>query len=166
MGLETLRDRRLRRKLCLFYKILENKNPKYLYSLIPTRRSLYSTWNIQNIRLVNTKHNFFNNSFFPRTIIEWNNLDPHLKKSVLESNILKFIRPSPNSVYKCHKPRRICLITRIRLGLFHLKENKFKHGFQDTLNQLCSCRNDVESQNIFSSTFPNFLMKGALSWVL
>ena len=115
---------------------MENKNPKYLYSLIPTRRSLYSTWNIQNIRLVNTKHNFFNNSFFPWTIIEWNNLDPHLKRLVLKSNILKFIRPFPNSVYKCHKPRRICLTTRIRLGLNHLRENKFKHGFQDTLNQL------------------------------
>ena len=148
MGLESLRDRRWCRKLCLFYKILENKNPKYLYSLIPTRPSLYSTWNIQNIRLVYTKHNFFN-SFFPWTIIEWNNLDPHLKKSVLKSNILTFIRLSPNSVYKCHKPRRICVITRIRLSLSHLRENKFEHVFQDTLNQLCSCGNDVESTEHF-----------------
>ena len=131
LGLESLRYRRWYRKLCLFYKILENKNPKYLFSLIPTRRSLSSARNIHNIPLVNTKHNFFKNSFFLSTIIEWNNLDPHLRKSenfsVFKSNILKFIRPSPNSVYNCHNPRGICLITRLRLGLSHLREHKFKH---------------------------------------
>ena len=121
--------------------------------MIPTRRSLYSTRNIHNITLDNTKHNFFKNSFFPSTITEWNNLDPHLRKSknfsVFKSNILKFIRPSPNSVYNCHNPRGICLITRLRLGLSHLREHKFKHGFQDTLNPLCSCGNDVESTEHF-----------------
>ena len=38
LGLEYLRYQPWRRKLCLFYKVLENKNPKYLFSLIPTRR--------------------------------------------------------------------------------------------------------------------------------
>ena len=153
LGLESLRDRRWCRKLCLFYKVLENERPKYLFSLIPSRRSLYWTRNIHNIPLVNTKHNFFKNSFFLSTIIEWNNLDPHLRKSenfsVFKSNILKFIRPSPNSVYNCHNPRGICLITRLRLGLSHLREHKFKHGFQDMLNPLCSCGNDVESTEHF-----------------
>ena len=149
------------RKLFLFYKVLENENPKYLFSLIPTRRSLYSARNIHNIPLVNTKHNFFKNSFFPSTIIEWNNLDPHLRKSenfsVFKSNILKFIRPSPNSVYNCHNPRGICLITRLRLGLSHLREHKFEHGFQDTLNPLCSCGNDVESTEHFLLHCPQFV---------
>ena len=78
LGLESLRDRRWCRKLCLFFKILENENPKYLFSLIPTRRSLYSARNIHNIPLVNTKHDFFKNPFFPSTIIEWNKVDPDL----------------------------------------------------------------------------------------
>ena len=64
LGLESLRDRRWCRKLCLFYKVLENENPKYLLSLIPTRRMLYSTRNIHNIPLVNTKHNFFKKLIF------------------------------------------------------------------------------------------------------
>ena len=80
--------------------------------------------------------------FFPSTIIEWNNLDHHLRKSencsVFKSNIRKFIRPSSNSVYNCHNLRGICFITKLWLGLSHLKEHKFKHGFQDTLNPLCS----------------------------
>ena len=115
LGLESLRDRCCCRMFCLFYKVLQNENPKYLFSLIPTRRSLYSTRNIHNIPLANAKHNFFKNYFFPSIIIKWNNLDPHLRKSedfsVFKSNILKFIRPSQNSVYNCYNPRRVCLIT-------------------------------------------------------
>ena len=100
-------------------------------------------------------------------VFEWNNLDPHLRKSenflLFKNNILKFIQPSPNSVYNCHNPRGICLITRLRLGLSHLREHKFRHGFQDTLNPLCSCGNDVEYTEHVLSTVPNSLMKGALS---
>ena len=77
--------------------------------LIPTRSSLYSTRKVRNIPLPNTKLNFFRNSFFPSTMTEWNNLDLHLRKSesflVFKSNYLKFIRPSPSSVYNFHKPR-------------------------------------------------------------
>ena len=65
LGLESLRDLRWCRKLCLFCKVLEKGNPKYLFSLIRTRRSLYSTRNIQNTPLVNAKHNFFQKLFFP-----------------------------------------------------------------------------------------------------
>ena len=32
--------------VCLFYKVLGNENPKYFFSLIPTRRSLHSTRNV------------------------------------------------------------------------------------------------------------------------
>ena len=65
LGLESLRALRWCRKLCLFCKVLEKGNPKYLFSLIRTRRSLYSTRNIHNTPLVNAKHNFFQKLFFP-----------------------------------------------------------------------------------------------------
>ena len=31
------------------------------------------------------------------------------------------------------------MLTRLRLGFSHLREHKFRHGFKDTLNPLCSC---------------------------
>ena len=37
------------------------------------------------------------------------------------------------------------LLTRLRLGLSQLYENKFRHCFQDTLNPLCECSKDIES---------------------
>ena len=146
--------------MCLFYKVLENENPKYLFSLNSTRRLLLSTRNIHDIPLPYTKHISFKNFSFPSTIIECNNLDPHLRKSesfsVFKSKILKFIRPSPNFICNYHNPRGICLAARLRHGLSHLREHKFKHGFQDTLNPLCSCRNDVESTEHFLLHCPQF----------
>ena len=55
------------------------------------------------------------------------------------------MRPSSNSFYNCHNPIRIKYITRILLGLSHLREHKFKHSFQDSINPICNCGNDVES---------------------
>ena len=61
--------------------------------------------------------------------------------SFFKSKILKFMRSKPNSIYNCHNPKGI------RLGLSHLREHKFKHNFQDCLNPLCSCGNDIETSS-------------------
>ena len=160
-GFESLRVRRWYRKLCLFYKVLNNEHPQYLFNLIPVRPTLYPTRNALNIPLLNANHNFFKNSFFPSTIIEWNKLDSGLRKaeslSLFKTNILKFIRPSPNSVYNCHNPKGLKFITRLRLGLSHLREHKFKHSFQDTINPLCSCGLDIESTEHFLLHCPQFV---------
>ena len=80
-GLESLLSHCWSRKLSLFYKVLENENPKCLFNLNPIRRLLYLTWNIHNILFLNTKHNFFQKFFFfSSTVIERNNLDPHYRK--------------------------------------------------------------------------------------
>ena len=128
---------------------MENANSKYLFNLIPGRHSLYSTRDINNIPVLNTKYNIFKNTFFPffpYTIIKLYNLDPRFRKSesfpIFKTNILKFIQLSSNSLYIYNKPRGICVIARLRLSLSHLKEKKFKHVFQHTINLLCSCDAD------------------------
>ena len=69
---------------------------------------------------------------------------------------LKFIRPFPNSVFNCHNCKGIKYLTRLRLGLSHLREHKFKNGFQDTLNPFCSCGLDVETNMHFFLYCPLF----------
>ena len=132
--------------ILLFFK--ENK-PVYLVNLIPTKNSNYNTRDADKITLFHTKHNFFKNTFFPSTAIEWNKLDPNLRSaaslSAFKKNLLKFIRPSPNSVFNCHNCKRIKYLTRQHLGLSHLRERKSKHSFQDTLNPFCSYGLDVET---------------------
>ena len=52
-----------------------------------------------------------------------------------------------NSIYNIHDPVGIKYLTRLRLGLSHLNEHKFRHNFQDCLNPLCSCSLQVETTN-------------------
>ena len=133
----------------VFYKIFKNKSSAYLFNLIPARNTHYPLRNSDKIPCFNTKHNFFKNSFFPSTLMEWNKLDVSLRKcdsfSIFKKETLKFIQPSSNSSYNCQNPIGIKYITRIRLGLSHLQEHTFKHSFQDSINSICNCGNDVES---------------------
>ena len=90
--------------------------------------------------------------FFPLKIIEWNKLDWKIKNSesivTFKKIILSFIRPSANSTFNYHNPRGIKLLSRLRLGLSHLREHKFKHSFQDSLNPFCSCgKGEVETSS-------------------
>ena len=66
-------------KLCLFHEMFKENKPVYLFSLVPTKFSNYNTRNIDKITPFQTKHNFFRNSFFPSTVIEWNKLDHNVR---------------------------------------------------------------------------------------
>ena len=37
------------------------------------------------------------------------------------------------------------MLTRLRLSLSLIREHKFQHNFQDTLNPICNCGEDIES---------------------
>ena len=112
----------------------------------------YRTRQCNKIPAINVKHNFFNNTFFLSTRMKWNKLDWEIKNSksivTFKKRILSFIRPSPNNTFNCHNPREIKLLSRLRLGLSHLREHKFKHSFQDSLNPFCSCgKGEVETSS-------------------
>ena len=130
LGLETLQQRSWYRKLCCFYKILKSKSLKYLYSIILIHNMSYRTTQCNKIPAINVKHDFFKNTFFPSTIIEWNKLDWKIKNSenieTFKKILLSFIRPSPNSTFNCHNPKGIKLQSRLTLGLSHFREHKFK----------------------------------------
>ena len=97
----------------------------------------------------NVKHTFLKNSFFPSTVTKWNNLNKSIKSSesfaLFKKSILQFIRPTPNSTFNYHNLIGIKLITRLRLGLSHLRDHKFKHNFLDCLNPICCCGKDIET---------------------
>ena len=149
LGFESLHARRWYRKLCYLYKFYVFKQPEYLFNLIPVRTPNYRTRKTDDVPYFNIKHNFFKNSFFPSAVIEWNKLDSRLRKAKsftdFKRNILSFIRPKANSIFNCNSSKGLKFFTRLRLGLSHLREHKFKHSFQDSINPLCSCSLDIES---------------------
>ena len=84
----------------------------------------------------------------------------HFKKSILQ-----FIRPSPSSTYNSFSNKGIKHVTRLRLGLSHLRDHKFKHGFLDSLNLICICGLEVETTCHYSIA-PILQMKDLSSWTL
>ena len=63
--------------------------------------------------------------------------------------ILKFIRPEPNRVSSTQNFEGLKLHTRMRLGLSHLADHKFRYNFQDCLNPICSCGQKIETTSHF-----------------
>ena len=51
--------------------------------------------------------------------------------------ILSFIRTSENSVFAIHDTKGLKLLTCLRLNFSHLNEQKFRHGFRDTVDPVC-----------------------------
>ena len=63
--------------------------------------------------------------------------------------LLKEIRPKRSPLYDIHNPSGIKLLTRLRLGLSHLNEQKFNHNFNDCDNPFCTWRLEPESTSQF-----------------
>ena len=119
LGLGSLKQQRWFWDLCYFFKIAKNQSPKYLFDKIHTTKTAYRTRNnIDNILRLNVKHTFFKNSFFPSTVIEWNNHGESIRTSesfvLLKKTILQFIRPTPNRTFTCHSLIEIKLFTRFK----------------------------------------------------
>ena len=161
LGFEHLSDRRWCRRLCFFYKIKNKQTATYLRELLPSPNSSYNlrTNKIHNTPTSRTER--FQFSFFPYCISKWNQLNPELQNSVslqsFKRSLLLFIRPTASPIYTIHHARGLKLLTRLRLGLSHLREHKFRHNFNDTINPFCPCgTNSIESAEHFLLHCPNF----------
>ena len=64
IGIGHLRSKCWFRKLCLFYKIIKNKSPPYLFNLIPISSRLHTNRNSENVTPLKVRHNFFTKHFF------------------------------------------------------------------------------------------------------
>ena len=160
LGLEKLSDRRWLSRLSLFFKIINTKSPPYLFSLIPMRTNPIPTRSLHNVPLIHSRTEALKNYFFPNVVIEWNKLDTTLRNSlslaIFKKSISKSIRPRPNSIYGIFNPQGLKYLSRLRLNLSHLREHKFKHNFQDTINPICNCSLSVESTEHFFLHCLNF----------
>ena len=110
--------------------------------------SIYNTWVSYSIPPIKVRHDYFKNSFFLSAITEWNKLDLNIRNSAslntFKKKLRNFTQPCANSIFDIHNPLGIKLLTRLRLGLSHLHEHKFRHCFQNTLNPLWESGKDIE----------------------
>ena len=146
--------------MSFLYKVLKSESPSYLFNTIPNSNRQHQTRNSGNIPSFFAKHDYFKNSFFPSAITEWNKLDCYIRSAdsfkVFKKRLLSFIRPMPNSIYNIHNPLGVKYLTRLRIGFSHLKEHKFKHNFQDSVDPMCSCSSGIETTIHFFLHCVNF----------
>ena len=137
----------------MFYKILKNQSPSYLYELIPQSHHLFNLRNQNWIPEIFCRTESFRNSFLPYTIREWNKLGHDITQKTsfqsFRNILLKSIRPTANSVYGFCDPHGLKLLTRLRVGLSHLRDHKFRHGFNDTIDPFCPCNMEIETVSHF-----------------
>ena len=99
LRLEFPKFRHWFRKLCHFYKILNEKSWRLLFNLTPNQNTAHETRNSNNIPAIRVKHDYFKNTFFLSTISERNKLYQKIRNSgslsVIKS-LLNFTRPSAN----------------------------------------------------------------------
>ena len=89
------------------------------------------------------------NLFFLALLEEWFHLDPSIRNSetinAFKQKLLPSITPLENSIFNIFDPEGLKLLTRLRLGLSHLNELRFRHNFQECLNPLCTCSLETEN---------------------
>ena len=68
---------------------------------------------------------------------------------MFKKELLKFIRPEPNSTYNISDTKELKLLTRLLLGLSHLCDHKFRSNLHDGVSQMCSCGQKIETTTHF-----------------
>ena len=147
-----MKERRCFRRLCCFYKILNNQAPAYLYtSLLSPPSRHYDRRNYSKIRQIFSRTETFSNSFLPKTIREWDKLDTSIclapSYSVFRKALLDFIPSTANSTFATNDVSGLKLLICLRVGFSHLRDHKFRIHFQDTLNPFCPCSLEAEDNN-------------------
>ena len=150
LGLEYLADRRWLRRLSFFFKINNKCAPSYLSDIIPERAiSQYRIRKPTPVCNFHPRTDILSYSFFPYIIRTWNALDPDIRNlkslSAFKNSLRKFTKRSPSPLHGIHNPIGIKLVTRLRMGLSHLRDHKFRHNFRDTINPLCPCNIEPET---------------------
>ena len=113
-----------------------------LFRLIPNTAYSYQTRTMDKFTKYQCRTEAFQSSFFPWTITEWKSLDPqarNLSYTAFQKHFVHEFRPIPNCVFNIHNP------IRIKLGLSHLNQHKFKHKFHSCTNSKCICSFENES---------------------
>ncbi len=134
--------------------------PNYLRELLPSTvgaRTGRELRNAKDLTLVKTKKVKVYNSFIPKTIREWNNMDPYRYAPSLSSfkaSYKKGMLRSPNYLHQLELGDANIHHTRLRLGLSHLKAHLFTYNLTDS--PTCGCGLEAESTDHYILRCPVF----------
>ena len=142
-GFTSLKTRRLRHKLILFFKIVNGNVPNYLHQLLPPLVASTNPYHARNPlerRIPFCRTELYKNSFFPSTTKAWNDLSDSIKCSTSLSCFKRYLLQTDTVVppYFYIGPRVAQIIhCRLRLGMSNLGEHLYQRHLSN--NRSCSC---------------------------
>jgi hypothetical protein len=135
LGWPLLSRRRKKHRLNIMFKIQNQQSPLYLQNCCPqlTRdRTSYNLRSHMNISTPQQRTSTYQNSFFPKTIKDWNNLDTAVRflPSVdsFKDHLKKSISPKINKLYHHDCNKAAISQTRMRLGLSGLSSHRHDYN--------------------------------------
>ena len=103
LGLESLKDRRLLRRMSYLYKIILTKLLSYLYELFLSHQRPHCLKHPGCFKALRCRTKLFCNSLLPFNVHECNKLDSNTKNSdsyaIFRTKLLAFKRPVGNIIY-------------------------------------------------------------------
>ena len=145
----SLETRRSHHRLSLYYKIVNNKTPQYLRSLLTKLNSEqhpYQTRQSQNFVPYTENCNYFSKSFFPAALKAWNNLPISVRSiptlNSFKSNLSKTVVKKVPTFYYCGERRLSVIHTQLRVGFSNLNYHLHQRNLCE--NTACSCGHSVE----------------------
>ncbi len=175
LGWNSLDQRRKLARMSTFFKmnhkVCEENNqcadcrngvgvPDYLKNLVPVKvgdRTNYYLRNVNDLSTVKTRKVKVYNSFVPKTVREWNNLEAYRYAPSLSSfkaSYKKGMLRSPNPLHMFELGNANIYHTRMRLGLSHLKSHLFTYNLIDS--PLCGCGLEPETVDHYILRCPVF----------
>ena len=132
-GLESLKERRRKHKLTLFYKMFHSQTPFYLTTLIPSRVGDTTSYNLRNsvnLRNIACKSQLLSSSFLPSTISAWNALPEEVRSSPslpsFKYNLKKSLNKNPVPEFYYDGDRKLNVDhARLRMHCSNLNEHLF-----------------------------------------
>jgi hypothetical protein len=142
LGWETITTRIKHLSLNHFHKIVTNNTRPLIRELIPP---LYPRSHLTRTNKIYDKYNVtskaLDNSFFPKTVNQWNELPKNISSIVKHTKFRAALnahyKPKPCKVFNQGDKYINRLHTQIRLGRTQLNENLFNLGLSETKECLC-----------------------------
>ena len=151
---ETLDLWRWSRRIVLFYKIVNNITPAHIRDPIPLLHELPYSFRTRPVTgKIYTRTDKCESMFYPNCLAEWENIDPETRNApslgIFKEKLNKIMRPTSKQVFGIHDPKGLAALTQLQVGLSALNFHKFRHIFNDTLNQMCPINDGVEDMEHF-----------------
>ena len=133
---------------------MNNLTPEYLRSPIPSLKPyLFGHQSTNVLHTISCRTVKYRNSFYPDSVISWNNIGPELRGAesllIFKRNITKLFHPERKPLFNITSPNGARWIFQLRVGLSPLKCHKKSHNFEDTPDDLCLCMLTAETTGHF-----------------